>query len=196
MVRVFNGRDGEWVVRIHHLGRGSAELRAEALVRAQQKEPGPILVFALLKRDATDMVVQKATELGVEAILPVMTERTNTGRVNEKRLVAIAAEAAEQSERLTVPIIYPPRPLISILEEFPRDRRLFAAVERLSGPFLRPTHNTAGLLIGPEGGFSPTELDALDRCPIVTRVSLGPRILRAETACLAGLSLLQAPGCG
>ncbi|MGE0759391.1 MAG: 16S rRNA (uracil(1498)-N(3))-methyltransferase, partial [Pirellulaceae bacterium] len=135
------------------------------------------------------------------AILPVMTDRTNTARVNEGRLTAIAVEAAEQSERLTVPVIHAPQSLHRALETFPVTRRLFVAVERIDGPFLPSGRSpgwagASGLLVGPEGGFTPAELDAFDRCPIVTRVSLGPRVLRAETACFAGLALLQAPGCG
>ncbi|MGE4044416.1 MAG: 16S rRNA (uracil(1498)-N(3))-methyltransferase [Acetobacteraceae bacterium] len=199
-VRLFNGRDGEWLARITVLDRRNAELRAGERLREQAPEPGSWLLFAPLKRDATDLVVQKATELGAEAILPVMTDRTNTARVNEGRLTAIAVEAAEQSERLTVPVIHAPQSLHRALETFPVTRRLFVAVERFDGPILSggasPGGADSGLLVGPEGGFTQAELDAFDRCPIVTRVSLGPRVLRAETACLAGLALLQAPGCG
>lgn len=202
-VLAFNGLHGEWAGHLAALSRRGVRLRIERQTRAQQDEAGPWLVFALLKRDATDLVVRMATELGVGAILPAITARTNAARVNEQRLAAIAIEAAEQSERLTVPRVHPPRPLAAILHDWPSDRTLFAAVERADAPFLclpRREAGTApapvGLLVGPEGGFAPTELDALARSPLVTAVSLGSHILRAETACIAGLALLRGPGSG
>jgi len=196
-VHLFNGRDGEWQAQIATLRRDRLTLALQHQRRPQQPEPDLWLVFALLKRDATDLVVQKATELGVSALHPVLTERTNTARTNLDRLAAIAIEAAEQSERLTVPVIHPPRPLADLLATWRPGRPLFAAVERaVEAPPLRPTSQPAALLVGPEGGFTPDELEAMARHPFVTRVSLGSRILRAETACVAGLALLQAPLCG
>lgn len=192
-IRLFNGRDGEFAARITALRRDTARFTVEQQLRQQASEPDLWLVFALLKRDATDLLVQKATELGVAALYPVMTERTNAGRVNESRLAAIATEAAEQSERLTVPRINPPRRLDDLLSVWPETRALFAAVERGSAPGISPASGPAALLTGPEGGFTERELDALARHPSVVRVSLGPRILRAETAAIAGLALLQAP---
>ncbi len=131
---LFNGRDGEFSARIETIRRDRASLRVEQQLRAQAPEPDLWLAFALLKRDATDLVVQKATELGVAALLPVITERSNTHRMNADRLAAIAIEAAEQCERLTVPQLHPPRPLDALLADWPRDRRLFAAVERSDAP--------------------------------------------------------------
>ena len=195
-MHVFNGRDGEFLARVHAIGKRAATLRAETRLRPQDPEPGPWLLFAPLKRDATDLVVQKATELGASAILPVMTERTNAARVNESRLTAIAIEAAEQSERLTVPVIHPPRRLAAALDDFPPGRRLFIAAERADAPYLRGGSTPCALLVGPEGGFAPSELDGFRQYPSAGCVNLGPRILRAETACLAGLALLQGPGCG
>ncbi len=195
---LFNGRDGEWHARLTELRRERATVAVDAVLRPQAGEEADVwLAFALLKRDATDLVVQKATELGAAALLPVLTARTNAGRVNEARLTAIAIEAAEQRERLTVPRIQPPQSRAALLDAWPADRRLFAALERASGATpLWPFHGKAGLLIGPEGGFAPVELDALRNHPLVTAVTLGPRILRADTACLAGLTLLQAPVSG
>ena len=195
-VLVFNGHDGEWQARIAMSGRDSVTLLINAQSRAQATEPDIWLAFALLKRDATDLVVQKATELGASALLPLITDRTITHRINETRLRAIAVEAAEQSERLTVPIVHPPRRFADLLGDWPPERPLFAAVERETLRGVQPMAGPVGLLVGPEGGFAPAELDALGRCLFVTRVSLGTRILRAETACLAGLALLQAPRCG
>jgi 16S rRNA (uracil1498-N3)-methyltransferase len=195
-LRLFNGRDGEFVGRIGAIKRDRAELAVETRLRAQAAEPDLWLAFALLKRDATDLVVEKATELGVAVLLPVITERGNVARSNPERLSAIAIEAAEQSERLTVPTLHPPQRLPDLLARWPDDRRLFVAVERSTAPGLRPSADKAALLVGPEGGFTPAELDLLGRHPIVSMVSLGPRVLRAETAAIAGLALLQAPGCG
>jgi 16S rRNA (uracil1498-N3)-methyltransferase len=194
-VRLFNGHDGEFGARIEAIRRDKATLLVEHNLRAQGGEPDLWLVFALLKRDATDLVVQKATELGVSALLPVITERTNAHRVNAARLAAIAIEAAEQCERLTVPRLHPPRALMALLEEWQPDRRLFVAVERAAAPRIGPARGPAALLVGPEGGFTAAELDAMQASPIVTAVSLGPRILRADTACIAGLALLQAADC-
>ncbi len=195
-VCLFNGRDGEWQGRIRTIRRNLAELAVERLLRPQAPEPDLWLVFALLKRDATDLVVQKATELGVAALLPVLTERANTHRVNQARLAAIAIEAAGQCERLTIPQLRPPQPLAALLAAWPPGRRLFVAAERAAAPPLRPAHGPAALLVGPEGGFTAAELDAARAHPFVTPANLGPRILRAETACIAGLALLQAADCG
>jgi 16S rRNA (uracil1498-N3)-methyltransferase len=195
-VHVFNGRDGEWAGRIAVLSRGKAAFAVEAVVRPQAPDADLWLAFAVLKRDTTDLVAEKATELGVSALLPVFTERTNAGRVNLDRLRAIAIEAAEQSERLTIPEIRPARQLHDVLAEWPAGRSLFVALERADARPLAPTSGPAGLLIGPEGGFGPRDHTMLDRSRFVRAVSLGPRILRAETAAIVGLALLQAPGCG
>lgn len=191
-VQIFNGLDGEWQARIAVLKRDRLRLAAEQQTRSQLPEPDLWLAFAPLKRDATDLVVEKATELGASALLPVLTERTNTARINEDRLRAIAIEAAEQCERLTVPRIAAPRRLWDMLGDWPAERTLHAALERQAAAPPRPAAGKAALLIGPEGGFTPVELDALHRHPLVVPVSLGPRILRAETAAIVGLALLLA----
>jgi 16S rRNA (uracil1498-N3)-methyltransferase len=194
-VLLFNGRDGEFRARIGLIGRGGVNLTVGSRTRRQVPEPDLWLAFALLKRDATDLVVRKATELGVAALLPVFTARGNTHRMNAERLTSIAVEAAEQSERLTVPTLHPPRPLTALLAGWPADRRLFAATERSTAPgimaVITPGEGPRALLVGPEGGLTADELDALGAHPFVTAVSLGPRILRADTACIAGLALLQ-----
>jgi len=189
---LFNGRDGEWLAHIDAVRRDRARLVADRRLREQVPEPDLWLAFALLKRNATDLVVQKATELGVAAIRPVITARTNATRVNLARLAAIAIEAAEQSERLTVPDLHQPLPLPALLTSWPAGRRLVVAVERAHAPQIAPLIGPAALLVGPEGGFDPVELETLRAPPFVTACSLGPRILRADTACIAGLALLQA----
>lgn len=195
-LRAFNGQDGEFDATIHHLGRREATIGIVARTRPPAPEPDCWLVFAPIRRDATDLIIEKATELGVAALHPVITQRTQPGRLNLARLTAIATEAAEQSERLTVPTIHEPRTLARFLADFPPSRRLFVAAERQAGPALSapPPLQPHALLIGPEGGFAPDELDAIARHAFVTSVSLGPRILRAETAAIAGLArLLAAP---
>jgi 16S rRNA (uracil1498-N3)-methyltransferase len=195
-VRVFNGRDGEWGGTIAALKRDLLRLVVAQQVRPQEPEPDLWLAFAPLKRDATDLVVEKATELGVSALLPVFTERTNAARLNPARLLAIATEAAEQCERLTIPCVAPPRPLSALLGDWPVDRPLVAALERQHAAPIRPARGPAALLVGPEGGFTVPELDALRRHALVVPASLGPRILRAETAAIVGLALLLAPAGG
>jgi 16S rRNA (uracil1498-N3)-methyltransferase len=195
-VMLFNGQDGEFAARIDTIRRDSAILRIEHKTREQAAESDIWLAFALLKRDATDLVVRMATELGVAALHPVLTERSNTHRMNAERLAAIATEAAEQSERLTIPALHLPRSLPALLFEWPAKRRLFAAIERSDASRIPPACcGPRALLVGPEGGFTPAELDALQAHPLVTPVSLGSHILRAETACIAGLALLQGVDC-
>ena len=126
-VVLFNGRHGAWLARITGTGRRHVSMSPVAQVSPQTPEPDLWLVFSPLKRDATDLVVRQATELGVSVLAPVMTERTNTARINLDRLGAVAVEAAEQSERLSVPEIRPPVPLAALLGGWPGDRRLAAA---------------------------------------------------------------------
>ena len=192
-VRLFNGAGGEWAARIATLRRDRCELVVGAQLRPQAPEPDLWLAFAPLKRDATDLLVEKATELGAGALLPVLTARTVAARVNLDRLGAIATAAAEQCERLTRPRIAAPVALAALLADWPGQRPLLAALERQDAPGIAPARGPAGLLIGPEGGFTGAELDLLRRHAFVVPASLGVRILRAETAAIVGLALLQAP---
>jgi 16S rRNA (uracil1498-N3)-methyltransferase len=191
-VRLFNGTDGEWLGRISFYRRDAVSLGVATRLRPQRAESGPWLVFALLKRDATDLIVRQAVELGSSRLLPVITQRTNASRVNGERLRAIAIEAGEQSERLTVPDIDPPQRLDAVLANWPTKRRLFAALERTwSGTASVTRHiGDVALLVGPEGGFTPAERERLHRYEFVTPISLGPFVLRAETAAAAGLAQL------
>lgn len=191
VLRLFNGRDGEFLAEIAAIRRDRASFTVNQQTRPQAAEPDLWLVFAPLKRDATDLVVQKATELGAAALLPVFTERTNTARLNLDRLRAIATEAAEQCERLTVPRMADPQRMGDLLAAWPAGRALMVALERADAPSPRATDSPAALLVGPEGGFAPNETELLRRQGFVTPITLGPRVLRAETAAIVGLALLQ-----
>ena len=191
-LRVFDGVSGEWRAKVTKISRKQVVLTALEQTRPQAPEPDAWLCFALLKRAKTDMVVEKATELGVSVIQPIITARTNADHVNLDRLRAIAIEAAEQCERLAVPEIRPPLQLARLMADWPAGRALFIADERRTGSLLGNGAGQVALMTGPEGGFTETELEAIGRIPQVTRVSLGARILRAETAAIAGLALLLA----
>ncbi|MCC7427184.1 MAG: 16S rRNA (uracil(1498)-N(3))-methyltransferase [Alphaproteobacteria bacterium] len=197
-IALFNGRDGEWAAEITALGTRGAELRVCVRLRAQAPEPDLWLVPATLKREAFELVVEKATELGVAAIHPVVSERSVVPRLNRTRLAAIAREAAEQSRRLSVPSVAEALPLADFLRGLRPGRALILADETGAGaPIARVAAGLVqgaphAILIGPEGGFSPHELDRLRGSPFVVSVDLGPRILRAETAAIAALACFQA----
>jgi len=198
MVAGFNARDGEFLCRVAELGRNRGSLVVETRLRAAAPEADPWLLFAPIKRLRLDWLVEKGTELGIGAFVPVMTERTQPERLNRERLLAHAIAAAEQCERLSVPDIREPAPLPQVLAAWPADRRLILCDETGGGaPIAAALAGLepgvpAALLVGPEGGFAQTELDALANLPFVTRAGLGPRVLRAETAALAALAAFQA----
>ena len=193
-VAAFNADAGEWLCRLEEGGHGRAGLVVERQLRAPSPDPDLWLLFAPIKRGRTDWLIEKATELGVAALLPVWTARTQAERINLDRLRAHAVAAAEQCERLSVPLLRAPQLLAALLDAWPRQRALYVCDETGGGApiaaALRP--GPAALLVGPEGGFAETELDALGKLPFVSRVSLGPRVLRADTAALAALAVYQA----
>lgn len=194
---LFNGRDGEWRAAVGALGKAGGEARAEAQTRPQRASADLWLLFAPLKSGRIEFLVEKATELGVSVLAPVLTERTVVRRVNVDRLRAHAVEAAEQSGRLDVPVLREARPLFEAFAGWPEERPLFLCDETGRGtPIARAVPDRrkrpGAVLIGPEGGFAPAELDALAKLAFVSRVGLGPRILRAETAALAALASWQA----
>ena len=195
-VHLFNAREGEFDATIAHLRKDRARFALGERRRAPQAEPELWLLVAALKRDAMDWLVEKATELGATRIQPVTTSRSIADRANTARLTAIARGAAEQCERLAVPAIAELAPLHRVLDGWDIGQKLLVAMERSAAPPLREsviglTHPLA-LLVGPEGGFAPAELDDLRRRAFVVPAALGPRILRAETAAVAGLAALQA----
>jgi len=191
-----NGRDGEWLAEILYLDKKSGVLRLQQQTRLQDREQDVWLAFAPVKAARIDWLVEKATELGVTRFLPVLTQRTIVKRVNLERLKANAREAAEQSERLSVPSFEEPQSLARLMQRWPQDRRLLLAAERArSTPLPRVLDHVTGplgLLLGPEGGFTQLEFETTTAAGPVRPVSLGPRILRSETAALAGLAVIQA----
>ena len=194
-VSLFNGVDGEWRALIEDTGKGRCTLRVAGQTRPQVPEPGPWLAFAPLKKTAMDFVAVKATELGVSRLLPVFTRNTAATRVNVERLGANACEAAEQCGRLTVPEVADAVALEDLAAAWPEGRRLYLAARHASPiaeVLARQGAGDLGFLVGPEGGFAPTELDAIGDLPFVSAVGLGPRVMRAETAALAALACLQA----
>ncbi|WP_374764406.1 16S rRNA (uracil(1498)-N(3))-methyltransferase [Yunchengibacter salinarum] len=199
-IGLFNGRDGEWLAQITGVNKKAVELAVLSLRRGQRPEPDIWLAFAPIKKARIDFVAQKATELGAARLMPVMTRRTQVDRVKTDRLAANAREAAEQCERLSLPRVDEPTRLDDLLAAWPHDRHLMFCDEDLSGRpaldaltrFDPETPGPWGILIGPEGGFDPAERDAIHRLPHVVPVSLGPRLLRADTAAMAALSLWQA----
>ena len=198
-IAIFNGRDGEFWADIIAAKRGSVLVEAAEQFRQQTTEPDLWLAFAPIKRAALGFLTAKTTELGVSRLVPVLTARTNSERVNTRRLRANAIEAAEQSERLSVPDIAEPLKFQTFLREWPQERRLLVGDETGAG---RPVAEIArtlaeapgplAVMTGPEGGFAPDELDQLGELPFVTPIGLGPRVLRADTAALAALSRVQA----
>ncbi|NNM72969.1 16S rRNA (uracil(1498)-N(3))-methyltransferase [Enterovirga aerilata] len=197
-VLVFNGRDGEWRAEIVGTGRKSAALIPREQTRPQPAAPDLDYLFAPLKHARLDYMVQKAVEMGAGRLGPVRTRRTVATRVNLDRMRANAIEAAEQCGILAVPEILPDEDLAPALARLEPERILVFCDEDapLANPFEALAEAGGGLpcalLIGPEGGFAPEERQVLLARPNVVRLSLGPRILRADTAAVAALAVIQA----
>ena len=186
---LFDGRSGEWLGRIAEAGKKRMVLTVDRRVREPETIPDMWLAFAPVKRTQTDWLVEKATELGVARLMPVVTQRTIVDRVKLDRLESIAIEAAEQCGRTIVPEIAEPVALPRLLKERDAERTLYFADEAGGEPAataFRP--GPALVLTGPEGGFTDGEREAIRAAPNSVAISLGPRILRAETAALAALA--------
>jgi 16S rRNA (uracil1498-N3)-methyltransferase len=196
-VALFNGRDGEWRARISAVAKRATQLVVEERLRPQDAGPDLDLVVALVKRTRLETIVEKAAELGARRVRPVVTARTNAETARVARLQAIAMEAAEQTGRLDVPEIAEPVKLEALLKGWEAGRRLLfcdeggdaapvlkALAEAQAGPW--------AILIGPEGGFSPEERARLRALDFAVPASLGPRILRADTAAISAMTLWQA----
>lgn len=194
---VFNGRDGEWRATVASAGKRAVTLTTDMQTRPQATGPDLDLVIALVKRARLETIVEKAAELGAARVVPVITERTNADHTRVDRLQAIATEAAEQTGRLDVPEVKEPVKLETLIAGWDAGRRLLfcdeagdaaPVLEALKGAPAGPW----AILIGPEGGFSSRERDRLRALPYATPATLGPRILRADTAAISAMTLWQA----
>lgn len=191
-LRVFNGRDGEWRARVAAVGKRAVTLTVHDLARAQAAGLDLDLVVALVKRARLETIVEKAAELGARRVRPVVTERTNAERTRTDRLRAIAVEAAEQTGRLDAPQVLEPVKLAAMIDGWEAGRALIFCDEAgEAGDMGDAPDGPAAILIGPEGGFSPRERERLRGLPFTTPVSLGPRILRADTAAISAMTLWQ-----
>ncbi|MEM8578206.1 MAG: 16S rRNA (uracil(1498)-N(3))-methyltransferase [Pseudomonadota bacterium] len=193
-VLLFNGTDGEWRAEVAEAGKRGGTLIARAQTAPLRMPPDLWLLFAPIKKARTDFIVEKAAEMGARRILPVQTDFTNAGRIAQDRLQAHAVEAAEQCGGTYVPEVAPMQKLPALLRAWPQDRALmFADEARVGTPLGLPeARGPWAILIGPEGGFSEAERAMISQLPQAHPVSLGPRILRADTAAVAALALWQA----
>ncbi len=193
-VALFNGRDGEWQARVMQAAKRGGTLEVQGQSRPLLMPPDLWLLFAPIKKARTDFIVEKAAEMGARRICPVQTDFTNAERIRQDRLQAHAIEAAEQCGGTFVPEVADLQKLARMLGDWPEDRKLRFCDEALAGA--AKTLGAAGgekwaVLIGPEGGFSQAERDRLQAMPAAHPVSLGPRILRADTAAVAAMTVWQ-----
>ena len=191
---IFNGRDGEWRATIAEVLKKGVILKLEDQVRPQTFGPDLDLIVAVVKKSRVETIVEKAAELGAARVRLTITQRTNVEHVRLDRLDAIAIEAAEQTGRLDVPAIDDPQKLDTLLDGWDPARRLMFCDETGGAPVASAIAAPGpwAILIGPEGGFAPEERERLRGLPFTTAVSLGPRILRADTAAIAAMTLWQA----
>jgi 16S rRNA (uracil1498-N3)-methyltransferase len=195
VVILCDDQTGEWAARVTAVGKREVSLVADALLRPREQVPDFALCAALLKKDRFDLVLEKACELGVRRIQPVLTRRCVADKLNLERARAILTEAAEQCARTALPELAEPLKLEALLRGWEADRALFFADET-GGAAAQSTFavhsGPAALLIGPEGGFDDAEREAIHALPQARPISLGPRILRGETAAIAGAALWMA----
>lgn len=190
---LFDGHNGEWLAQIVDAGKKSVTLRIERQTRPIDPVPDLWLCFAPVKKARLDWIIEKATELGVARLQPVITERTIVERVKRERLEAQIVEACEQCGRTAVPTLADPVKLPALLKDWPEDRALLFADEAGGEPLASvDAPAPAAILTGPEGGFTDRERTMLLAAPAVRRIALGPRILRAETAAIAAAALWMA----
>lgn len=194
---VFDGQSGEWGARIEQASRGNCTLKVQQQVRAQEEGPDLHYLFAPLKRARLDYMVQKATEMGAAVLQPVLTRRTEVNRVKLDRMRANVIEAAEQCGVLRVPEVREPASLDKMLDGWKPERRIIwcdeeSAVTSPLNVLKDMAPGPLAVLIGPEGGFEMSEREKLQALEFVTSLSLGPRVMRADTAAVAALALVNA----
>jgi len=195
--RLFNEADGEWLAEIVAARKRDLTLRCERKLRDGHALPDIDYLFAPLKHARLDYLAQKATEMGAARLRPVITRRTVAERVNVERLRSNVVEAAEQCNLVALPRVLEPEPLEHVIAAWPKERRLIFCDESAPGSnplsvLQRLDRGPLALLIGPEGGFAPEEQKLLASQTFVSAISLGPRIMRADTAAVAALALVQA----
>ncbi|RKT32853.1 16S rRNA (uracil1498-N3)-methyltransferase [Roseovarius halotolerans] len=193
-VLLFNGRDGEWLATVAEAGKRAGSLLCVSQSGPQRMPPDVWLLFSPIKKARTDFIVEKAAEMGAARILPIQADFTNSERIRQDRLQAHAVEAAEQCGGTYVPEVCNLQKLDRLLSDWPDDRQLMFCDEALAGEATSLSGASGGkwaILIGPEGGFSPSERDRLRALPFAHPISLGPRILRADTAAVAAMTLWQ-----
>lgn len=195
-LRSFNGRNGEWLAEVTELSKKKAVISFLEKIREQSASSDVRILASPVKKEAFDIMVEKSAELGAANFQPVACERTVVHRANEDRLNAIAIEAAEQCERLDIMTVEPLADLKNVLATWPSSRKLIFCLERAEVPPIAGAVRSLGaaspgLLIGPEGGFSDGEIAFITKLPFVVPVSLGRRILKAETALIAALACIQ-----
>ena len=194
-VKLFDDRTGEWLAQITEVAKKRITLVATRLLREREPVPDIWLLFAPIKKGRIDWLIEKATELGAGRLVPAITQRTIVDKLNLERLRAHTVEAAEQCERTALPELAEPVKLAALLRTWPEERTLFFADETGGEPFAAAAAEATGpaaILIGPEGGFTPDEAAAIRALPQARAVSLGPRVLRAETAAIAALAVWMA----
>ena len=194
-VKLFDDQSGEWLAEVAHLAKRDLILRVSAKLREREAVPDLWLLAAPIKKARIDLVAEKACELGVALYRPVITRRTIIERLNLDRLRSHMVEAAEQCGRTALPVVEEPVKLPSLLKSWPAERTLFFADEQGGAPFVQAAlahPGPAAILIGPEGGFDDEERALIRALPQAVPVTLGPRILRAETAAMAAISLWMA----
>ncbi len=194
-LRLLDDRTGEWAAEVADVGRRRVSVRVGAMIRGREETPDLWLLAAPIKPDRFEWIVEKATELGVRRIVPVLTERTNHARLKPERLRAHMVEAAEQCGRTALPELADAVKLPALLAGWDAGRALLFADEEGGAAMdaLKPS-TPAAILIGPEGGFSPAERSAVLALPQARRLALGPRILRADTAVVAAIAQFQLSG--
>ncbi len=198
-LKLFNGKDGEWLAKIVKIEKKVAEVYLEKKINKQKDSPDLWLLFAPIKKDRLNILVQKATELGVINFVPIKTERTNINKINLKNLKQNAIEAAQQSQRLDIPEVQKEIKIEKIINKWPKDRCILFCDEKSSNIFniievlnkIKNDYKKWSVIIGPEGGFSLSERNKLLKLKNLFNVTLGKRILRSDTATVAALYCIQ-----
>ncbi len=190
VIRLFNGKDGEFSVRLEKMNKKTIEATVEKKLRAQKNPARRVhLFFAPIKKERMDFLIEKAVELGATDLHPVLTQNTDMRKINEDRLNAQIIEAAEQCERMDIPALHAPEDLFKKLHGW--EVPVYAAIERHDAKALRHDDHDCTILIGPSGGFTQSEKEKLAGMKNITPISLGENILRSETAVVAALSLIS-----